>query len=245
MTKLFSLSAIALLTGLSTAASAASLDVHGEIKINGKTVIDDKGNLIQDQSDLINIDDYTNATPNRVVTLVAPNLENGYTRTYKFYYDETGRQSKEELLVNSKIMWLTEWTDRTTTPLANKKTTISYSYENGTTSEFKVVSKNVFSTSSGYPLAKMGIDMSRADIYTSTILESTDQEAIGQVTQATEYDTLSVIDKVSVKMENTVIEDCIVVRQGGSWMTQGDQIRTYCKDYGLVQFDDFKVQSAE
>ncbi len=36
--------ALAITTSLSAGATAASLDVHGDIKVNGKTVIDSKVN---------------------------------------------------------------------------------------------------------------------------------------------------------------------------------------------------------
>ncbi|PSV38817.1 hypothetical protein C9J44_03210 [Photobacterium sp. GB-27] len=256
MTKLFPLSAIALLTGLSTAASAASLDVHGEIKINGKTVIDDKGNLIQDQSDLINIDDYANATPNRVVTLAAPVDENGIASTYKISYDETGREYKEEEFSNEKLVWSTTWEDRTTSPLAHKRTVLSDWGEAPIITTYK----NEFTTSSSYPLAQIGVSMSRADIYTSTVLSTNDPKIeVGKITNKSDYQKLTVIDKTSFKMGDTTVEDCIIVTYNASWRNHAiqlewgaiktlqlvDEFRTFCKGYGLVQFGNFTAQSAE
>ncbi|KJG38882.1 hypothetical protein UA32_06350 [Photobacterium angustum] len=242
MTKLFSLSAIALLTGLSTAASAASLDVHGEIKINGKTVIDDKGNLIQDQSDLINIDDYANATPNRVVTFAAPVNEDGTVSTYKFFYDETGREYKEESFIDDKLVWSIKWEERTTTPLGHKRIVLSdWGYEEPIITTYK----DEFTTSSAYPLARIGVNMTRADIYKSTVIATNNPDIeINSVTNNLDYQKLTVIDKTSFKMGDTTIEDCIIVTMSASW-TQGDQFRTFCKDYGLVQFGDFTAKAAE
>lgn len=242
MTKLFSLSAIALLTGLSTAASAASLDVHGEIKINGKTVIDDKGNLIQDQSDLINIDDYANAAPNRVVTLTAPVGESGIASSYKITYDETGREYKEEQFSDSKLVWSIKWEDRTTTPLAHKRTILSdWGGEDPITTTYQ----DEFTTSSAYPLARIGVNMTRADIYTSTVIATNHPDIeINSITNNSDYQKLTVIDKTSFKIGDTTVEDCIIVTMSASW-TQGDQFRTFCKDYGLVQFGDFTAKAAE
>ncbi|KJG33162.1 hypothetical protein C0W92_10905 [Photobacterium angustum] len=242
MTKLFPLSAIALLTGLSTAASAASLDVHGEIKINGKTVIDDKGNLIQDQSDLINIDDYANAAPNRVVTLTAPVGENGIASTYKITYDEKGREYKEESFTDNKLVWSIKWEERTTAPLAHKRTVLSdWGGEDPITTTYQ----DEFTTSSSYPLAQVGVSVTRADIYTSTVISTNNPDIeINSVTNNLDYQKLTVIDKTSFKMGDTTIDDCIIVTMSASW-TQGDQFRTFCKDYGLVKFGDFTAQAAE
>ncbi|WP_318432749.1 hypothetical protein [Photobacterium leiognathi] len=263
MTKLFSLSVIALLTGLSNVASAASLDVHGEIKVNGKTVIDDKGNVIQDQSHLINIDDYTNAVPNRVVTLVAPAEDsNSVTpansdtnRSYKIYYDDAGRSEQEEEFSNEKLVWSAKWEDRTTTPLAQKRTIFNHWGENPITTTYK----DKFTTSSSYPLAQIGVSMTRADIYTSTVLATNNPEVeVGKVTNNSDYQKLTVIDKTSFNMGETVIEDCIIVTYNASWLNHEikeynkiktlqltDEFRTFCKDYGLVQFGKFKAQSVE
>ncbi|KJG02710.1 hypothetical protein [Photobacterium angustum] len=242
MTKLFPLSAIALLTGLSTAASAASLDVHGEIKINGKTVIDDKGNLIQDQSDLINIDDYANAAPNRVVTLTAPVGENGIASTYKITYDEKGREYKEESFTDNKLVWSIKWEERTTAPLAHKRTVLS---DWGSEDPITTTYQDEFTTSSSYPLAQVGVSVTRADIYTSTVISTNNPDIeINSVTNNLDYQKLTVIDKTSFKMGDTTIDDCIIVTMSASW-TQGDQFRTFCKDYGLVKFGDFTAQAAE
>ncbi|MCG3886621.1 hypothetical protein I3271_18270 [Photobacterium leiognathi] len=248
MTKLFSLSAIALLTSLSTVATAASLDVHGDIKINGKTVIDAEGNVIQDQSHLINIDDYANAAANRVVTLVDPNLENGDTSTYKFYYDETGREYKEEISNNNTVIWSMEWKDRTTTPLANTSITIRTAINddgngNITTSSTRKVAKNIFSTSTGYPLASIGTQMTRADVFTHEILEHTDQTLVGKKTEESEYQKIVVLDRVSVKENGIEINDCILVQYESTW--SAPHLRTYCKNYGLVALSKYKLQSVE
>ncbi|WP_305420087.1 hypothetical protein [Photobacterium leiognathi] len=249
MTKLFSLSVIALLTGLSTVASAASLDVHGEIKVNGKTVIDDKGNVIQDQNHLINIDDYTNAAPNRVVTLTAPIDENGISKAYKIYYDETGREYKEDDFYNDKLVWSIKWEERTTTPLAHKRTVTNGWGDTTTTTSYK----DEFTTSSSYPLAQIGVNMTRSDIYTSTVIDSNQSDVVvGSKIHNMDYQTLAVVDKTSFNMGETTIEDCIIVTYGASWMIdyetgakKPDQIRTFCKGYGLVQFGDYKATSAE
>ena len=61
-----------MLSLFSVSSVAASLDVHGEIKINGKTVIDNKGQFVN-QSSLGTIDfsDYEIASPNKKITLEA------------------------------------------------------------------------------------------------------------------------------------------------------------------------------
>ncbi|MCG3864431.1 MULTISPECIES: hypothetical protein [unclassified Photobacterium] len=249
MTKLFPLSVIALLTGLSTAASAASLDVHGEIKVNGKTVIDAKGNLIQDQSDLINIDDYANAVPNRIVTLAAPVGEDGAVKVYKITYDETGRSYKEEDFYNNKLGWSIKWEDRTTTPPTHKRTVTNGWGDTTTTTSYK----DEFTTSSSYPLAQIGISMARSDIYTSTVIDSNQPDlVVGSKINNMDYQTLTVVDKTPFNMGETIIEDCIIVTYNASWMIdyetgakKPDQIRTFCKGYGLVQFGDYKATSAE
>ncbi|WP_060988831.1 hypothetical protein [Photobacterium leiognathi] len=242
MTKLFSLSAIALLTSLSTVATAASLDVHGDIKINGKTVIDAEGNVIQDQSHLINIDDYANATPNRVVMFSAPVNEDGTVPTYKFFYDETGREYKEENFIDNKLVWSIKWEERTTTPLAHKRTVLS---DWGGEDPIITTYKDEFTTSSSYPLAQVGINMTRADIYKSTVISTNNPNIeINSVTNNLDYQKLTVVDKTSFKMGDTTLEDCIIVTMSASW-SQEDQFRTFCKDYGLVQFGDYKATSAE
>ncbi|PSW45075.1 hypothetical protein [Photobacterium leiognathi] len=256
MTKLFSLSAIALLTSLSTVATAASLDVHGDIKINGKTVIDAKGNVIQDQSHLINIDDYANAAPNRVVTLAAPVGENGIVSTYKMTYDETGREYKQEEFSDSKLVWSTTWENRTTTPLAQKRTTLSHWGENPIITTYQ----DEFTTSSSYPLEQIGVTMTRADIYTSEVLATNDPESsVGEITNSSDYQKLTIVNETSFKLGDTTIEECIIVTYNASWrnhtiqlewgptktLQQVDEFRTFCKDYGLVQFGDYKATSAE
>ncbi|KJF89583.1 hypothetical protein [Photobacterium leiognathi] len=256
MTKLFSLSAIALLTSLSTAATAASLDVHGDIKINGKTVIDAKGNVIQDQSHLINIDDYANAAPNRVVTLTAPTDENGISKAYKIYYDETGREYKEDDFYNDKLVWSIKWEERTTTPLAHKRTVTKGSGDTTTTTSYK----DEFTTSSSYPLAQIGVTMTRADIYTSEVLATDDPESsVGEITNSSDYQKLTIVDETSFKLGDTTIEECIIVTYNASWRNDTikledgssktlllkNEFRTFCKGYGLVQFGDYKATSAE
>ena len=82
MTKHFSLSVLAILASFSV--SAATLDVHGEIKVNGTTVIDAQGNLIQDKSDLIDLIDYFDAKPNSVVKLNKINAKK--KQNFSFYF---------------------------------------------------------------------------------------------------------------------------------------------------------------
>lgn len=235
MTKHFSLSILAILASFSV--SAATLDVHGEIKVNGKTVIDDKGNLIQDKSDLINIDDYTNAAPNSIISLIAPANKDGIVSTYKITYDETGRTSQEDEYSDDKLRWSAKWENRTVSPLTQQRT-IMNGWGNTT---ITTTYKDEFTTSSSYPLAQIGISMTRSDIYTSTVIASNQPDVIpGSKLQNMDYQTLAVVDKTSYKSESTTIEDCIIVLQDASWM-QNAQVRTYCKDYGLVQFGDFKL----
>ncbi|MCD9519248.1 hypothetical protein [Photobacterium phosphoreum] len=239
MTKHFSLSVLAILASFSV--SAATLDVHGEIKVNGKTVIDGKGNLIQNKSDLIDLDDYFNVKPNSIVTLKSISSEN---TTYNFYYDENGRQSKEDQSIDGTVTWSMEWKDRT--EMSNVVENISqWSSEdldgNIIQHTQKTTHKNEFITSTGHPPVKMGITTARGDIYTQTLLTSTNEnDTIGKIQQITESQYLTVLDKTSYKSENINIEDCIIVLQDASWM-EVPQIRTYCKDYGLVQFGDFKL----
>ncbi|SMY36189.1 hypothetical protein [Photobacterium andalusiense] len=256
MTKHFSLSVLAILTSFSV--SAATLDVHGEIKVNGKTVIDNKGNLIQDKSDLIDLDDYFDAKPNSIVTLKSISSENSI---YNFYYDENGRQSKETQSIDDTITWSMEWKDRkdmSNTVVKYSKWVDPNTPENS--HEMTETGKNEFTVSTSYPQTKVGITMARGDIYTYTIVESSEQNApIGKAQQMNEYQYLTVLEKTSYKSEKTTIEDCIIVLQDASWMLKPQeiiipgseynpsvlikepQIRTYCKDYGLVQVGDFKL----
>ncbi|MEC6898074.1 hypothetical protein [Photobacterium piscicola] len=240
MTKHFSLSVLAILASFSV--SAATLDVHGEIKINGKTIIDDKGNLIQDKSDLIYLDDYFNAKPNRVVTLNNINPNEHPDSTFTFRYDDKGREFKEEESRNSTVVWSMEWTDRQ--PMSN--IIISYNkWINPNNPEDQYEStqtnKNEFTTSTRFPEVQIGITAARADIYTRTLLTSTDaNDTIGTIEHVSEYQSLTVLEKNSYKSESNTIDDCIIVLQDASWM-QNAQVRTYCKDYGLVQFGDFKL----
>lgn len=239
MTKHFSLSVLAILASFSV--SAATLDVHGDIKVNGKTVIDDKGNLIQDKSNLIDYLDYFDAKPNSVVTLKSISLENRFSN---FYYDENGRQSKENQSTDGTITRSMEWKDRTDmSNIVEIFHQLSSEDLNGNVIQHtqKTTHKNEFITSTGHPPVKMGITTARGDIYTQTLLTSTNEnDIIGKIQQITEYQYLTVLEKTSYKSENINIEDCIIVLQDASWMDKA-QIRTYCKDYGLVQFGDFKL----
>ncbi|WP_256383901.1 hypothetical protein [Photobacterium toruni] len=242
MTKHFSLSILAILASFSV--SAATLDVHGEIKVNGKTVIDDKGNLIQDKSDLIDLDNYFNAKPNSIVTLNKINSAKNQDSTFTFHYDDKGRESKEEESKNGTVIWSMEWKDRTdmSNLVDNFSLTVSIDADgNITEHRNKTTKKNEFITSTGHPPVKMGITTARGDIYTQTLLTSTNEnDIIGKPQQITESQYLTVLEKTSYKSESTTIEDCIIVLQDASWM-QNAQVRTYCKDYGLVQFGDFKL----
>ncbi|MCD9509954.1 hypothetical protein [Photobacterium phosphoreum] len=251
MTKHFSLSVLAILASFSV--SAATLDVHGEIKVNGTTVIDAQGNLIQDKSDLIDLIDYFDAKPNSVVKLNKINAKKNQDSTFTFHYDENGRESKEEEHIDNKLVWSMEWKDRT----SMSNTVVKYS---NWSTEYTTSSKNEFTLSTNHPITQIGITTARSDIYTTKLLESSNSnDPIGEIQKMNEYQYLTVLEKTSYKSESTTIEDCIIVLQDASWMLKPQeimipgsehtssilikepQIRTYCKDYGLVQFGDYKL----
>jgi hypothetical protein len=242
MTKHFSLSVLAILASFSV--SAATLDVHGEIKVNGTTVIDAQGNLIQDKSDLIDLNDYFNAKPDRVVTLKNINPNKYPDSTFTFHYDDKGQEYKEEESRNGTVIWSMEWKDRTDmSNIIERINQWSSEDPDGNIIQHtqKTTYKNEFTTSTRYPEVQMGITAARGDIYTQELLTSNNtNHTIGAIEHVSEYQSLTVLEKNSYKSESTTIQDCIIVLQDGPWMEKS-QIRTYCKDYGLVQFGDYKL----
>ncbi|WP_283392817.1 hypothetical protein [Photobacterium phosphoreum] len=235
----FVLSILAFIGSASFNSTAASLDVHGDIKINGKTVINAEGVFVE--SNTVNINDYF-PTSSKVVTLAA--IKKYYVdgsmvkdnHISKFHYEENGNIKKEETFINNELAFYTEWMNRT---------------ENSVdivTNNEKVSIK--FDKITNYPLVKLGATASRMERYVSTITESVDPEDIDKEIHFLDILSYTPIEKVNYTYgDGKVLNDCIVTTYEYIFNTEYSgsmkQARVLCKGIGTVSYNGYNLVSIE
>ncbi|MDO6543433.1 hypothetical protein [Photobacterium sanguinicancri] len=222
--------ALAITTSLSAGATAASLDVHGDIKVNGKTVIDSAGNLVQNKTNTINIADYQ---PSGDAIINLKLMVDGELQTYKIVY-AAGKQVSEEAATNGAVSWKMTWGDRTESAMT--VTTV-----NGDCID---VVRNEFELSNAYAPVDLGHTTSRIDKFISTFASSTCKpELVDTKEHKTDIYLMTPLVKYDFKYgENKTVKDCILVNYsingGAAYKT-----RTLCKGIGLVEFGSYSNEA--
>lgn len=231
MNNKISLTLITLLVGLSTSVSAASLDVHGDIKVNGKVVIDAQGNVINNNNkESIDFSEYYKGKEG----IYKFKNRNNNLSSYEISYDKDGNDYKEIDLVNGVVMFSLERTEYT-------ESSVKVTEYNGWNQSNPVttVRKHESIVASSYPKMAFGNLYSKLESYTKIILETT-LPTVNQndITYETDVYQMSPISKTVFQLDSETLTDCLVVTLSSPWSDQG---RTYCKGYGLVQFGSYTL----
>ncbi|MGR5151420.1 hypothetical protein [Photobacterium swingsii] len=233
--------ALAITTSLSAGATAASLDVHGDIKVNGKTVIDSKGNLVQPAPEphpnLIDMADYQ-PKGNAIITLQRTAWDGAIEKLVMVY--ENGEYVKEETTKEGRVTFSQTWSERTADSVLVSKTNEKCS-EN---------SRYDFSLTSGYSPIMLGESVSRIDMLTTTVLDTTCKDSMpGDKAEVNELYKITPYVKSDYNYgEGDTVKDCFVAQFEASWSPK-DQLRTYCKGVGPVELGEvdnpYKLVSIE
>ncbi|MEZ8740994.1 hypothetical protein AB6E21_13245 [Photobacterium swingsii] len=227
---MLSLLALAITTSLSAGATAASLDVHGDIKVNGKTVIDSKGNLIQPAPAvdplLVDMVEYEPA-PNAKLTY--QRTLNGIVETSVISYEDGREVSTIITQPSGKVVWGAERVLQ-----ANGEVEVT------TTTEVcvKTARMNIEASSGFYPTT-IGSPISRFDKFSSEILNSSCVDDVaGTITHAIELYNLVPLAKYEYQYgEGNSLKDCVLAELDVPWKDD-HEYRTYCKGVGMVEYGD-------
>ena len=211
------------LTALSVmvSAHAATLDVHGDIKINGTTIITNKGVVVSTGS--INIQKYMKSG-NGVAILEG--VEQEAKVKYEFTANAThfieDKETKDDV-----VEWHGKWSDFTET--SNSLTTY-HKDQDGT--DCKIIKTQTFKLSSAIPNASIGQKVSRIDIF--DVASSTNT----CYSKPVSYSSIEVIEMTPYKLikwtnGNESYDDCLV--HAYSRGPNQRQIRTSCVGVGPVE----------
>ncbi|MDO6496791.1 hypothetical protein [Photobacterium sanguinicancri] len=223
--------ALAITTSLSAGATAASLDVHGDIKVNGKTVIDSKGNLVQPAPAvdplLVDMAEYEPA-PNAKLTY--QRTLNGVVETSVISYEDGREVSTTITQPSGNVVWGAERVLQ-----ANGEVEVT------TTTEVcvKMVRMNI-EASSGFNPTTVGSTISRFDKFSSEILNSSCVDDVaGTISHEIELYHLVPLAKYDYQYgEGNTLKDCVFVELDVPWNKDQHEYRTYCKGVGMVEYGD-------
>ena len=232
-----------------SSAQAAVLDVHGEIKINGKTVINDKGVVVS--SDSIDLEKYFSTNANGVAILEGTQtakIDNGYPEyeedaEYKevpVKYEFTtsgGHFVKQVVNTNNVITWQAEWKDFT----ENSNTSIIYDEWDGCT----VTSENTFTLAGSALTGTTSIGQTRTqlDLYDSVSTHKCpDSEATTTTTSSnTDFKRYIPLALVEFKNNDLSYPECLVVFYDA---LDSSSVRTYCAGVGVVEIQNIDENNA-
>jgi hypothetical protein len=200
-----------------SSATAATLDVQGDIKINGKTVIDNSGKVIS--VDLINMADYEKSVPSKTL-LTNKDIKSGkvfgtlemnwdgenYAEYEDWDLDKIGKEWQFEMFKGQPNRSIAGWGE------CNFQREIIESFHRG------------------YPAGRMGQTVEQHDGYvfkTTNLCTGVEGEL-----QGVEMNTRTPLAKISYKKEGVEFSDCLLIKQVRPW---NFQLRTLCKGPGLVE----------
>ncbi|PKF63140.1 hypothetical protein CW745_06905 [Psychromonas sp. psych-6C06] len=219
-----------------------TLDVKGEIQIYGNKVIDSQGTTATANSDIIDLEAYDIDDTRINSYQYFEGYKDGQYYTMTFGYDEYDKFTSEVNTIDGKETWKGEWYNRTASGFTSKMT--STSGDSYFKSECITVSDYTTEVSSWPSMTKLGEKLSsverlafdRTRTCTETDLMS-DAEPAVNIEEYTDQELLevthrTVLLKTSYDQNGYVSDDCIVVLRETMW---GEQVRTYCRDLGLVE----------
>lgn len=246
------LSALISATLSSTNAFAASLDVHGEIKVNGNTVINENGQLVAPQAGLptFSVAEYlgpVNVILYQEITTTNEDSENNaYIEQVISTVGADGSYSREWYNDN-ELVWQYQET----------LTDNGYTYVSGPSDECS----GTITVNTTVPLAE---SFQQGLSYAHLTTENTTDSCYGESNSTDEYRSIyTVIGTTSYQLEASTLEQCILVNNTSytssssrySWsadpnenyisINQSTSLLTYCKDVGLVDqvFDNFRMKT--
>ncbi|MBP2698569.1 hypothetical protein [Photobacterium lucens] len=222
-----------LITVASFNLSAASLDVHGDIKINGKTVIDNTGKFVTQDDELIDFDAYQ-PTEKKVIKLKQQDEEN--ESIYTFYYDDTGYEYQETHYYDGELMFSLNWekvsdNSRITKGINNWSTPTNYT------------ATDTIKHDTSYS-AKLGDTIANFFVYDRAYTEHSDSTKLNKTDNIQEVVYLTPLVKTTYDFKGETLTDCVIYEFDAPWL-QDSQLRTICKGYGIVQFGDYKLEAIE
>lgn len=223
-----------LITVTSFNLSAASLDVHGDIKINGKTIIDDTGKFVTQDDDLINYKAYQ-PTEKKLVQLKHKYATDNFI--FSFHYDETGREYQEDEYKNGALKFFIKWGETKD----NQKTTESENYWGNVPTSYKATDTIVLNTSNS---AKIGQVLSDFSVVKRKYTEHSDSNLINSESDLKTVTYFTLVAKTTYDFKGETLTDCVIYEFDAQWMDDS-QIRTMCKGYGIVQMGDYELYNVD
>ena len=202
---------------------AATLDVHGDIKINGTTVITNKGVVVSAGS--INLSKYLKSG-NGVVILegVEQKGDQKVNWKYEFTADETHFLEDKETR-DGVLSWHGKWSD-----FKDMGNTLTTHYKGDDGTECTVTNVQTFNVSTGVSYANIGEMVSRIDSYerVSTYSCGRDENTSSgiEITEMTPYKL------TSWSNGDFSYDDCLVYSHN---MPNNKQLRTSCVGVGVVE----------
>lgn len=197
-------------------ANAATLDVKGEIKIDGKVVIDSQGRVLS--PGLVDINAYMKGARG-ITTLTADNLEG---QSYTIVLTDDGIKNSSEFDYNNgELDWAGEWFDGDLNRTYNSWNKCS---PTNTTEPQQYIP---------YPFLKVGSTGENLSAYKQTSKSNCDDVADKEQT-VQEVESISLLAKLSYQADEFDFDDCILVEQVRSWGRV--DLKTYCLGQGLVEY---------
>ncbi len=198
-----------------SAVNAATLDVKGEIKIDGKVVIDPQGNLLS--PDLIDINAYRESVKG-ITILTANNLEG---QSYVIVNTSDGLKNNSEFdYKNGELEWAGEWFDGELNRTQNNH---NECFPTNTTEHLR---------NAPYPSIKIGSTGTALSEYrtkSQNVCDGADKDEVVQ-----DIESISLLAKTSYQQDEFNFDDCILVEQIRSWGRI--DLKTYCLGQGLVEY---------
>lgn len=196
--------------------SAATLDVKGEIKIDGKVVIDQQGHLIT--PDLVDINAYMKSVSG-ITTLMATDIAE---ESHTIVTTSDGLKNRSEFEYrNGELSWAGEWFDGELTRTQNPWNTCS---PTNTLESLQWIP---------YPLMKVGSTGSNLSEY-NIKSKSTCDDVVDKDKIEREIESMSLLAKTTYQQGGFDFDDCILVEQVRSWGRI--DLKTFCLGQGFVAF---------
>ncbi|PKF63141.1 hypothetical protein CW745_06910 [Psychromonas sp. psych-6C06] len=195
---------------------AATLDVKGEIKIDGKVVFDQQGKLVS--PNLIDINAYIKS-PKGIAILTATNIE-GQEHTIVLT-DDGMKNSSEFDYNNGELEWAGEWFDGELNRIQN-------SWDKCSPTRTTEALQNI-----PYPSLKIGNTGSNFAKYKVYAKNSCETDADKNET-VQDIESISLLAKLNYQQGQFNFDDCILVEQTRSWGRV--DLKTFCLGQGLVEY---------